>query len=161
MRPMASLLERYQPCSNNRMPNPIRKPAELDPRGPEGVPVDAPDNSAPAISPHAVSRMHRSEDDRAAIEHSPEYSDHRNESIEDRRPQERWLPGAPGSGTAQDASRGLDAPDTKARSANPSHGTAKDANQTPRGRGDGELQQQPGSTAEARQPGADTPKFDE
>ena len=143
------------------MANPIRRPEELDPRGPEGVPIDAPDNSAPALSPHAVSRMHRSEDDRSALEHSPEYSDHRNEAIEDRRPQERWLPGAPGSGARDDASRGMDAPDPKAGATNPSHGTGKDANESPRGRGDGELQQQPGSVGEARQPGADNPKFDE
>jgi hypothetical protein len=57
------------------MSNPIRKPAELDPRGPEGVPVDAPDNDAPAISPHSVSRMHRAEDDSEAIANSPDFSD--------------------------------------------------------------------------------------
>ena len=143
------------------MSNPIRKPAELDPRGPEGVPVDAPDNDAPAISPHTVSRMHRAEDDAAAFENSPEYSDKRNEAIEDRRPQERWLPGAPGSGEPGDASRGLDAPDTRPRRANPSHDTAKDAGAPPKGRGDGEMQEQPATKSEARQPGADNPKFDE
>src|SRR5918998_6078494 len=97
------------------MSNPIKKSAELDPRGAEGVPVDAPDNDAPAISPQAVSRMHRSEGDVQAFAGSPEYSDRRNIANEDRREQERWLPGAPGSGHADDASRGLDAPDTKRR----------------------------------------------
>ena len=139
----------------------IRKPDELDPRGAEGVPVDAPDNDAPAISPHAVSRMHRSEDDGVAFEHSPEYSDHRNEAIEDRRPQERWLPGAPGSGKADDASRGLDSPENRPTDANPSHHSGKDAGAPPKGRGDGELRDQPGTQGEARQPGADNPKFDE
>ena len=143
------------------MSNPTRKPDELEPRGPEGVPVDAPDNDAPAISPHAVSRTHRAEDDDRAFANSPEYSDQRTQTIEDRRPQERWLPGAPGSGERDDASRGMDAPDTKARRANPSHDTGKDAQTPPKGRGDGELQDQPGSQSEARQPGADNPKFDE
>jgi hypothetical protein len=105
--------------------------------------------------------MHRSEDDREAFAHSPEYSDHRSVANEDRRSQERWTPGAPGSGERDDASRGLDAPDTKNRDANPSHGTGKRDTDTPRGRGDGELMEQPGSTSEARQPGADSPKVDE
>ena len=48
-----------------------------EPRGPEDVPVDAPDNDGPAISPHAVSRVHRAEDDPAALEHSPDFSDDR------------------------------------------------------------------------------------
>lgn len=143
------------------MSNPIKKPAELEPRGPEGVPVDAPDNDAPALSPHAVSRMHRSENDRDAFSHSPEYSDQRNIANEDRREQERWVPGSPGSGQRDDASRGLDAPDTKNREPNPSHVTGKRDSDAPRGRGDGELMEQPSSTAEARQRGADTPKFDE
>jgi hypothetical protein len=52
-------------------------PEEQTPIGPEGVPVDAPDNDAPAISPHAVSRVHRAEDDEKALEHSPDFSDDR------------------------------------------------------------------------------------
>jgi hypothetical protein len=143
------------------MSNVDKKPVNLDPRGPEGVPVDAPDNDAPAISPHAVSRMHRAEEDPAAFAHSPEYSDERTVANEDRREQERWVPGSPGSGGRDDASRGLDAPDTKNRRANPSHNTAKPDSMAPRGRGDGELMEQPTSTKDARQPGADTPKFDE
>jgi hypothetical protein len=119
------------------MSNPIRKPAELDPRGPEGVPVDAPDNDAPAISPHSVSRMHRAEDDRKAIENSPDFSDAHSQSSDDR------------------------AADIKGRRPNPSHDTAKDAGAPPKGRGDGELQQQPATQAEARQPGADNPQVDE
>jgi hypothetical protein len=58
------------------MSNPDNRKTEE--RGPEGVPVDAPDNDAPAISPHAVSRMHRAEDDREALEHSPDFSDDRS-----------------------------------------------------------------------------------
>jgi hypothetical protein len=143
------------------MSNPIKRPAELEPRGPEGVPVDAPDNDAPAISPHAVSRMHRAEDDRETFEHSPEYSDERMIANEDRREQERWVPGAPGSGERSDASRGLDAPDAHDREPNPSHGSRKRDTEAPRGRGDGELMEQPGTTSEARQPGADTPKADQ
>jgi hypothetical protein len=143
------------------MSNPKKRPAELDQRGPEGVPIDAPDNDAPALSPHAVSRMHRAEDDREAFERSPEYSDKRTIANDDRGTQERWLPGSPGSDERSDASRGLDAPDTKNREANPSHGTAKRDSDRPRGRGDGELLDQPGTEREARQRGADTPKFDE
>lgn len=71
---------------------------------------------------------------------------------------DNWTPGAPGSGRQDDATRGLDSPDPKARKANPSHGTAKDAGAPPKGRGDGELLEQPASTEEARQPGADNPQ---
>ena len=65
----------------------------LEPRGPEGVPVDAPDNTAPAISPHAVSRMHRAEDDPKARAKSPEFSDAKNLEIDDRVAGEKWIPG--------------------------------------------------------------------
>ena len=51
------------------------KDSEDKPLGPEGVPVDAPGNVGPAISPHAVSRMHRAEDDEQVREHSPDFSD--------------------------------------------------------------------------------------
>jgi hypothetical protein len=61
--------------------------------GPEGVPLDAPDNTAPAIGPQAVSRMHRAEDDEAARTHSPEFSDENNIAIDDRVSGERWIPG--------------------------------------------------------------------
>jgi hypothetical protein len=105
--------------------------------------------------------MHRAEDDREAFERSPEYTDERTVANEDRRDQERWLPGAPGSGYRDDASRGLDAPDTKNREPNPSHHTTTSDTNAPRGRGDSELMDQPSSTREARQPGADTPKSDE
>lgn len=142
-----------------RMSNPKKRPEELEPRGPEGVPVDAPGNDAPALSPHAVSRMHRAEDDEEAIAHSPEYTDQRAVA-NDRREQERWVPGSPGSGQRDDATRGLDAPDTKNREPNPSHQTAKRDTDAPRGLGEGELMDQPGSKAEARQKGADTPKPD-
>jgi hypothetical protein len=140
---------------SNRKP-----PVELSPRGPEGVPVDAPDNDAPALSPHAVSRMHRAENDREAFEHSPEYSDERSVANEDRGEQQRWTPGSPGSGQRDDASRGLDAPDTKNHEPNPGHHTAKSDTAAPRGRGDGELMDQPGSMSEARDPGVDDPRSD-
>lgn len=143
------------------MSNSTRKSTEFGPTGPEGVPVDAPGNEAPALSPHAVSRMHRAEDDREAIERSPEFTDERTVANEDRRDQERWQPGAPGSGQSDDASRGLDAPPTKGGDPNPSHHTTKRDTEAPRGRGDGELMEQPHSTTEARQPGADSPQFDE
>ena len=119
------------------MSNPIRNQAELDPRGPEGVPVDAPDNDAPAVSPHSVSRLHRAEDDRKAIENSPDFSDAYRQSSDDR------------------------APHTKPRRQNPGHDTAKEAGAPPKGGGDGELQEQPATQSEARQRGADNPKVDE
>ena len=75
------------------MSNPIRRDTELEPAGPEGVPVDAPDNTAPAISPHVVSRMPRSEDDAKTREHSPEFSDDQNIAIDDRVAGEAWIPG--------------------------------------------------------------------
>jgi hypothetical protein len=104
------------------MSNPIKRPEELEPQGPEGVPVDAPDNDAPALSPLAVSRMHRAENDREAISHSVDFSDDR--AVADDR-------------------------------------ISKPDKETPRGRGEGELMEQPSSTSEARQRGADTPKADE
>ena len=48
---------------------------EPEPTGPEGVPVDAPGNTGPAISPHAVSRMSRAEDDEQVKRHSPDFTD--------------------------------------------------------------------------------------
>jgi hypothetical protein len=129
------------------------------PLGPEDVPVDAPDNSAPAISPHAVSRMHRAEDDEAARIESPEFSDRQSIAHDDRRSQERWIPGSPGSEHRTDSSRGLDSAGTRNREPNPSHEPSHAA--APPGRGQGELRDQPRSTGEARQPGADDPRFDE
>ena len=141
------------------MSNPNRNPSELNPRGPEGVPVDAPGNDAPAISPHAVSRMHRAEDDGAAIRNSPDFSDSPAQSSRTGDPRD---PGqSQGTGQASDANRGLQAPDDGRREANPGHGTAKDAGTAPKGLGDGEAQEQAWSQDEARQPGADNPKFDE
>jgi hypothetical protein len=138
-----------------------KRKVELSPRGPEGVPVDAPDNDAPAVSPHAVSRMHRAEADREAFEGSPEYNDQRTVANDDRHEQERWVPGSPGSGRRDDASRGLDTPETKAGDPNPGHHTGKADTAAPRGRGDGELMEQPASTREARNPGADRPRSNE
>jgi len=111
--------------------------------------------------------MPRAEDDAFTANHGPEFNDPRSEINNDRQQtmtannSEHWVPGAPGSGQPDDASRGLDGPDHERQKANPSHGTAKDAGAPPKGAGDGELQEQPGSTSEARQPGADNPKFDE
>ena len=65
---------------------------DAEPLGPEGVPVDAPDNTAPAISPPAVSRMHRAEDDAAAIAQSPDFSDAAGVP-DDRLSAGQWLPG--------------------------------------------------------------------
>ena len=139
-----------------------KKAAELGPRGPEGVPVDAPDNDGPAISPHAVSRMHRAEDDGEAFAQSPEYTDTPHVAHDDRHGQEAWQRGAPGSGRRDEANRGLDdANASPRREPNPSHHTGKRDTDPSRGLGEGELMEQPTSTSEARQPGADTPKFDE
>jgi HAD superfamily hydrolase (TIGR01509 family) len=59
---------------------------------PAGVPVDAPGNTAPAISPQAVSRMHRAEDDPLAIAQSPDFSD-AAQVPDDRVSSSRWVPG--------------------------------------------------------------------
>ena len=131
-----------------------RRERDDSPRGPEGVPVDAPDNDGPALSPHAVSRAHRAEDDHEAFKHSPEFSDHRSIANDDRGG-EQWTSGAPGSGGRDDASRGLDA-DTTPREANPGHHAVKPDTAAPRGLGDGELMDQPASQAEARQKGPRT-----
>jgi HAD superfamily hydrolase (TIGR01509 family) len=58
-----------------------------------GAPVDAPGNIAPAISPPAVSRMHRAEDDAAAIAHSPDFSDASAKVVDDRQSAGQWIPG--------------------------------------------------------------------
>jgi HAD superfamily hydrolase (TIGR01509 family) len=66
--------------------------AREDAAAPQGVPVDAPDNTAPAISPPAVSRVHRAEDDAAAIARSPDFSD--SASVpDDRVSAGQWIPG--------------------------------------------------------------------
>ena len=78
----------------------------------------------------------------------------------ERRDGEEWKHGAPGSGRSDDPARGLDHPDDKGGRANPGHG-APDRPHAPKGRGDGELKEQPSSTSEARDPGADSPRFDE
>jgi hypothetical protein len=127
-----------------------RRQKHESPRGPEGVPVDAPGNDGPALSPHAVSRTHRAEDDREALEHSPDFSDQRSTADDERSETERWVPGAPGSGGRDDASRGLDATNAKPEP-NPGHRTSKPDTEPPRGLGDGELMEQPGSQSEARQ----------
>lgn len=88
----------------------IRKPTSPEPVGPEGVPVDTPDNSAPAISPQAVSRMHRAEDDTEARAGSPEFSDRQSIAHDDRRSQERWIPGSHGDERTEPAHQ-PDAPD--------------------------------------------------
>ena len=51
--------------------------------------------------------MHRSEDDEVARDESPEFSDRQSIAHDDRRAQERWIPGAP-DGSHTDASRGRD-----------------------------------------------------
>jgi len=59
--------------------------------------IDAPDNTAPPISPQAPSSMPRSEDDRMVRERSPEFSDRNEIAIDDRRDAERWIPGVAGA----------------------------------------------------------------
>jgi hypothetical protein len=80
-------------------------PDEPEPLGPEGVPVDAPDNTAPAISPHAVSRMPRAEDDEIVRRNSPEFSDLNNQAIDDRVAGERWIPGVTDPDDAESSRR--------------------------------------------------------
>jgi hypothetical protein len=123
------------------------------PRGPEGVPVDAPDNDAPALSPHAVSRMPRAEDDAEVFANSPEFTDQPALPTDRGREPQQWVSGSPGSGQRDDASRGLDGDDPRHGEANPSHDTRKAPETAPRGRGDSELMDQPDSTSEAREPG--------
>lgn len=137
------------------MSNQTKKPAQPEPRGAEGVPVDAPGNTGPAISPQAVSRMHRTEDDAEAIAHSPEFSNEHNVAMDDRVGGEHWTPGAPGSGHATDASKGLDTPAPNREDPNPSHDTSKDPSTPPRGLEDGELMEQPKTPDEAHKSGAD------
>jgi hypothetical protein len=52
-----------------------QRTGENSARTPVGVPVDAPDNDGPAISPQAVSRMPRAEDDEFVRKHSRDFSD--------------------------------------------------------------------------------------
>lgn len=140
------------------------------PRGPEGVPVDAPGNTAPAISPHAVSRMSRAEDDDQTQAHSPEFTDQvpvqpsasapsagSTAAAPAPGPGQRWAHGAPGSGGPDDPTRGLDAAEMPRPEQNPAHDTAKDPSSPPRSAYDGELREQPGSERAARQPGPDDP----
>jgi hypothetical protein len=100
--------------------------------------------------------MHRAEDDRQAITHSPDFSDARAVA-NDRGTDEEWRPGAPGSGNRTDASRGLDTVEPATREPNPGHHTAKSDTTAPRGAGDGELMEQPRSADEARSRGPQEP----
>ena len=66
----------HLPCSLHGMvKHPVHVTDDEEPTGAEGVPVDAPDNTAPAISPQAVSRMPRAEDDEEVARHNPDVSD--------------------------------------------------------------------------------------
>lgn len=58
--------------------------------------IDAPDNTAPPITPQAPSSMPRSEDDAIVRERSPEFSDRYSMAVDDRRDAERWIPGVAG-----------------------------------------------------------------
>jgi hypothetical protein len=115
--------------------------------------VDAPGNDAPAISPHAVSRMHRGEDDGIARENSAEFTD-QPAVVHDRGyvAEPAVSESSPG-GARQPAGGALSDKDPKNGDANPSHGTHKSPEQAPRGLGDGELMEQPDSIAEAQEPG--------
>ena len=70
----------------------MKKSITTKPSGPQGVPLDAPDNTAPAIGPQAVSRMHRSEDDAAAVAQSLDFSDAASVP-DDRVSASQWIPG--------------------------------------------------------------------
>ena len=129
------------------------------PRGPEGVPVDAPGNDAPAISPHAVSRMHRAENDREVIERSLDFTDNHAGAHDDGAGAEAG-PKADRPAGSGDADRGLESQAPKSGKPNPSHDTHKSPDARPRGAGDGELMEQPDSESEAREPGADRPGSD-
>jgi hypothetical protein len=104
--------------------------------------------------------MHRAEDDSETLAQSPDFSDHRAIARDEDRELKRWLPGTPEDSQRDAASRGLDAANTTNRDVNPGHHPRKRDTDAPRGLGDGELMEQPASTAEARQPGADTPEPD-
>lgn len=135
-------------------------------RGAEGVPLDAPDNDAPAISPQAVSSTHRAEDDAAARAGSPDFSETPAGGAGPalRQPSTRATGSERGSTSASDSNSSAvkdslaSQESAKAsRDANPGHGTRKEPTVAPRGAGDGELQEQPGSITEARQLGPDVP----
>jgi hypothetical protein len=138
------------------------KPGKKGPTGPEGMPVDAPGNDGPALSPHAVSRMHRAEDDEQAMAGSPDYTDDRSVAHETpheaRREAEGWQ--QPPTTGRDEATRELHS-STPPKGTNPSHHTAKSDTAPPRGLGDGELMEQPDSAAEAQQPGPDDPGTDD
>ena len=70
-----------------------KKAVTTQPAGPLGVPLDSPDNSAPAISPPAVSRMHRAEDNDAAAAQSPDFSNDSAKVPDDRLGAGQWIPG--------------------------------------------------------------------
>lgn len=71
----------------------MKKNSVTTPSGPQGVPLDAPGNSAPAISPPAVSRTHRAEDDDAAVAQSPDFSSDSTKAPDDRLGAGQWIPG--------------------------------------------------------------------
>lgn len=133
------------------------------PRGPEGVPVDAPGNDAPAISPPAVSRMPRAEDDHEVLEHSVDFSDERAVAHDQAQAAATPRPASSPRAAAGQPDDGLESQNPKngKRKRNPSHDTQKSPEERPRGAGDGELMEQPDSQSEARAPGADDSKFDE
>jgi hypothetical protein len=73
----------------------------------------------------------------------------------------RWRRGAPGSGRADDPSRGLESPDDKGGEHNPAHDTHVDVSDELRKHGPAEVREQPTSVPDARQPGVDNPTVDE
>jgi hypothetical protein len=132
-------------------------PSKISPKGPEGVPVDAPGNDGPAVSPHAVSRMHRAEDDEQALAGSPDHHDQpRVTDAANNTSSNEESSGTGGSGRdpRDDSRRGLESAPPSTGDPNPAHHSAKRDTDPPRGLGDGELMEQPESTTEARQPGA-------
>ena len=71
----------------------MKNTGTTQPAGSQGTPLDSPDNSAPAISPPAVSRMHRAEDDEAAVAQSPDFSSDSSKVPDDRIGAGQWIPG--------------------------------------------------------------------
>jgi len=95
--------------------------------------------------------MHRAEDDDAAREDSPEFTD--QPAVVHDRGHDPERPVSESSGGGSGALEALADDDPKNGQANPSHGTHKSPEEPPRGLGDGEMMEQPDSATEAQKPG--------
>lgn len=105
-----------------------------------------------------MSRMHRAEDDAEAARHSP-FSDEHSVAQQGAGGGDTASSHSDDAGPRDHSDRALDRQDAGLRPPNPSHDTRKRAGD-PDGLGDGELMEQPESTSEARDPGADSPPLD-